>query len=237
LIQHGSSNPANYIDGNCTWYTNFTVNPADLNCVLTYCTNGTNDPVTNGLNYQTAVKSNKKEYNFTQQERVSLGRYLDYKCKKGNKLNDDVKFITEAPDYTRVSCKSDGEFNYPDPWPPCLDSVECPDPGNTLTKNHTFNTRVPLQGGMVLFHPPIFKFYLLPFFLLGTTNELIKTVLNGTGETLTYKVALNYKCKDARKFLKYGASSNPVASRTYICYWKKVYEVILLALHCYNQGN
>ena len=68
-----------------------------------------------------------------------------------------------------------------------------------------------------------FKYFKIHY--LGTKEELIRTVLNGTEDPLEYSTGLQYQCKDKRKYLKYGTTSTPVASRTYVCYWKKVFEV------------
>ena len=43
--------PQEYIVSRCKWNTKYTLTPADLECVLTYCDNATVEPNTNGLNY------------------------------------------------------------------------------------------------------------------------------------------------------------------------------------------
>lgn len=103
--------------------------------------NGTAEPLTNGLNYRTAKTAARstvnptirEDYNFAQRQRISIGSYLDYVCEQEHYLNDDVKFSEDAPRFTKVICTNEGEFKYPSPWPPCVKSVQCPDPGGMLT--------------------------------------------------------------------------------------------------------
>ena len=134
LIQKGSSGATNNITATCTWYTNFTISPADLTCVLTYCINATNEPLINDLNYLNVRKQNGKDYNFEYRSRIPLEKYIDYECKAGHALVDDVKYRSEAKKEVRVLCKNDGYFDYPNPWQPCVSSVECLDPGIIYSK-------------------------------------------------------------------------------------------------------
>ena len=50
---------------------------------------------------------------------------------------DDVKYRSEAKKDIRVSCKNDGFFDYPNPWQPCVSSVQCPDPGKNIINHLT----------------------------------------------------------------------------------------------------
>ena len=130
-IQSGTSTPVEYISATCSWYTNFTINPSNLTCVLKFCTNATKAPLTDSRNYGSALKRTRQKYNFIAGERITIGSYVDYICKDGLRFPADVDYKEKADNSTKVYCKDDGTFNYPNPWSPCISNIQCVDPGET----------------------------------------------------------------------------------------------------------
>ncbi len=126
----------------CQWYSNYTYSPSDLECVLRYCNNPTNETNTDVLNY-----------NFQWNGwRTLLGNSLNYNCKSSHRVEEDVDFKTGASMRTVVECGSDGEYIYPDPWPICSETVECADPGNSSEVTRT------LQSGDNLMYLSILEY-------------------------------------------------------------------------------
>ena len=143
LIRAAGSAPyggADTMYTDCLWSMNYTHTPSTMECVLTYCTNPTDLPNTNGSNY-----------NFIwNQQRVLLGGSLWYPCKNLHFVENDTTWYNEADTGTRVHCGNNGEFIYPSIWPQCSSSVSCPDPGNSTEVTRTLTSGNNLQYGSYL---------------------------------------------------------------------------------------
>ena len=123
-------NPQTAISSRCRWSRSLSLSPPDLECVLRYCDNATDAPNTNGANYR-----------FTQTRTlVSLNNYISYPCKSNHKVEQDVTWKSNAASSTAVRCKTDGEFDYPSPWPQCSETITCPDPGNSSDVTRVYLT-------------------------------------------------------------------------------------------------
>ena len=126
----------------CQWYSNYSYSPSNLECVLRYCNNPTNETNTDVLNY-----------NFQWNGwRTLLGNSLNYYCKSSHRVEEDVDFKTGASMRTVIECGRDGEYIYPDPWPKCSETVECTDPGNSSEVTRT------LQSGDNLMYLSILEY-------------------------------------------------------------------------------
>ena len=124
--------PLTSISSRCGWSRVLSLTPADLECVLRYCDNATDTPNTNGANYR-----------FTQTRTlIPLNNFFYYPCKSGHKIEQNVVWWSQAASSTPVKCKSDGEFDYPSPWPQCSSTVSCPDPGNSLEVTRTYTSDI-----------------------------------------------------------------------------------------------
>ena len=125
----GSNHTKDPYPGLCDWYTNFDVSPSDLECKLLYCVNGSAIPTE--LNYDSVtIGSTNNMYNVSAQDRVAMGSYLRYNCKSNFYIQNNTVLKTSASTSARVYCE-DGFFGYPNPWPECVDDIQCPDPGST----------------------------------------------------------------------------------------------------------
>ena len=68
-----SMDPQERLSGQCEWYSNYSLVPAELECVLSYCDNPIDDPNNSGANY-----------NFVwQNDLVNLSHTLVYPCMEG----------------------------------------------------------------------------------------------------------------------------------------------------------
>ena len=108
----------------CLWSTNYTFLPSTLECVLTYCDNASTDSNDSGSNY-----------NFIWDGlRVPLGEKVLYPCQEGMRVENTTEWKSEASKGSMVVCGEDGEFQYPEEWPQCSDTITCgpplPVPGN-----------------------------------------------------------------------------------------------------------
>ena len=130
------------IEAECEWYSNYSHSPSNLECVLRYCNNPTNETNTDVLNY-----------NFTWNgQRSLLGTTLDYPCKNGYRIEEDVPLKANASTKTIIECGNDGAFIYPDSWPICSETVACVDPGNSSEVTRT------LQSGENLVYLSILEY-------------------------------------------------------------------------------
>ena len=137
----GSANTqAETISSTCTWYKEYSLLPSDLECVLTYCANATLLPNVDGHNYD--FNPSDTWWYATNQSRAPLGWSLWYPCKNGHRVENNTLNKEGASTGFNIKCGPDGLFLYPDPWPQCSQTVECPDPGNgtDLTRNVTTGT-------------------------------------------------------------------------------------------------
>ena len=131
----GSNNPMESIPAVCDWYNNFNVAPSNLECVLTYCVNGSAIPTL--FNYATVkVNSTSSGYNVVAQDRINLGDFLKYGCNSSFYIQNDTNLISEASSSINVYCEN-GLFKYPEHWPICVDNIQCVDPGSTQELNRT----------------------------------------------------------------------------------------------------
>ena len=75
-----------------------------------------------------------------------------------------------------VTCGTDGELQYPSPWPTCLQTVKCPDPGNSPNVNRTLASGNLLEYGSRLRYvcsDP--RKYIK---VTGSTNQVAAEILN-----------------------------------------------------------
>ena len=124
-----------WINSACNWNKKLQYLPGDLECVLTYCDNATSAP------------NSPHNYNFVWTGAVvPINNYLTYPCNNNHRVEQDVDWKNNAAASTQVKCKSDGTFDYPDPWPQCSTTVTCSDPGNSdeITRSSA-NSVTPLQ--------------------------------------------------------------------------------------------
>ena len=137
----GSSDAATpTVNGKCQWSKEYTVVPADLECVIAYCDNPILTPNSDGRNY--SFTWNKKV--------VPVNTVIQYPCMTGMRIQNDTTNKTEASSSSSVKCGADGEFRYPSPWPQCSSTVSCPDPGNSAGVNRTYLVGDSLQYNNVL---------------------------------------------------------------------------------------
>ena len=130
----------------CLWSTNYTFLPSTLECVLTFCDAPIHDPNHSGANY-----------NYTWDGlRVPLGEELFYPCRDGMRVENSTEWKSEASNGSVVVCGEDGEFQYPEEWPQCSDTIACgpplPIPGNDPRLNSsappaTITWLAPLEEG------------------------------------------------------------------------------------------
>ena len=121
-----------------------------MTCILTYCTNATGAPLNDDRQYGYIKKTNNHNYNVATGERVGIGGYLSYLCKTNTYYPDDVDTKESAARSVKVYCKDNGEFQYPNPWVPCVSNVQCIDPGITdilersevVGNNLTYNSQL-----------------------------------------------------------------------------------------------
>jgi len=202
----GGGTPKETISANCTWYSNYTLTPADLQCVLTYCTNATTLPNTNN-NFDLVLNaSSLTDINFN-----TLGRFADrtplrasifYPCKNYNSTNNMYRienltdFQSQADIGINVTCNANGVYNYPTSWPQCSANITCADP--------------------------------------GITADLHVAEFPGTITNFSYLSQQVFTCLDKRKWLKIAtAISSPlVANIVSTCLWRKLYNVTADQLIC-----
>ena len=116
----------------CKWNSEFDPDPrTDIDCVVKFCDNGTTLPFDNNLNYESVVlEADSSPYPrdpnlFAEPSLIELDSMLNYSCLEGFKLPADVDFKRKAPGSVTVLCNATGIMEYPDPWPPCLESITC----------------------------------------------------------------------------------------------------------------
>ena len=102
----------------CQWNGLYDIDPMDLECVLTYCMNAT-----------TAVNfTNNFDVKWEPDERLLLGRTLNYPCQQGMKIENNTFTKLDADDSIDILCGQDGYFKDPEIWPMCSDDISCGDP-------------------------------------------------------------------------------------------------------------
>ena len=101
----------------CLWDTRYSVYPQDLECVLEYCTNSTLH-VNDLYNY---------DYQGSENDLVRLGESIVYPCRGSMRLENSTRTKLEADQEISVKCGEDGYFQYPEPWPQCLEHISCGD--------------------------------------------------------------------------------------------------------------
>ncbi len=197
--------PAEYIEATCTWYTNYTYSPANLQCVLTYCSNATTEPNTK-YNYNLVLGGGKGDINYNTLglygDRTPLNKSIFYPCLNYNwssnyyRLENLTDFKQQADTGITVSCGPNGLYNYPAVWPPCSINITCQDP--------------------------------------GLTSDLQLQAVPKTPTNMSYLSQMSFSCTDPRKYVKIAASSNavPAASITTTCLWRKLYNVTASQLSC-----
>ena len=114
----------------CLWYSNYSYNPSNLECVLRYCNNPTTAPNTNSLNFNFVWSGS----------RVLLGGSLAYPCQSNHKIEEDKEYKSSARSQISIGCGQNGEFIYPDPWPQCSETIKCLDPGNSTEVTRTLKS-------------------------------------------------------------------------------------------------
>ena len=102
----------------CQWNTTYSVNPQDLECVLQFCNNATLH-VNELYNY---------DFQWSEDDRVKLGKNIVYPCKGSMRIENSSRHKLEADQEIVVKCGEDGNFQYPEQWPQCLDDVSCGNP-------------------------------------------------------------------------------------------------------------
>ena len=134
--------PLETLSGRCEWNTNYTIIPAELECVLSYCDNPTDEPNTSGANYNFVWDNNL----------VSLSHTLAYPCMAGMSVENNTDTKEEASTISTVVCGDKGEFIYPKEWPQCSETVTCDDPGNSLEVNRRYESGSNLEYLSILFY-------------------------------------------------------------------------------------
>ena len=110
-------------ESTCQWSTEYTDPPTTLECHLKFCDNLTDAPAETNLNF-TWDGFRRNLYSNTW-----------YPCNNGMALLTDTDWQSKKG--INVKCGSNGEFEYPSPWPKCVQNVECPDPGNSPNVNRS----------------------------------------------------------------------------------------------------
>ena len=89
---------------------------SDLECVLTFCDNPTDEPNTNGANY-----------NFTWDgDRIPVNTFITYPCQDDMAVENNTVWKNLSSTESQVYCDpSDGELRYPSPWPQCSETRHC----------------------------------------------------------------------------------------------------------------
>ena len=110
--------PEETITADCLWYKNYSVLPSELECILTYCDNATEEPNDNGANY-----------NFTWDgEVILLNSDVVYPCQDYMMIENDTYYRYDASNTSIVHCASDGFLKYPTVWPQCSLYTYCGQP-------------------------------------------------------------------------------------------------------------
>ena len=92
--------------------------PSELECILTFCDNATEEPNDNGANY-----------NFTWDEKViPINTEVFYPCQDGMRIENDTYNKYEASTGSVIQCAEDGLLKYPTEWPQCSDDIQCGEP-------------------------------------------------------------------------------------------------------------
>ena len=101
----------------CEWNGNFNIDTSTLDCVIKFCDNLTSAPDTSKMSYEWDGNL------------VSIDTNVVYPCDADHALESGVLENKEdSATQIEVPCASDGTMTYPDPWPVCLDNVNCADP-------------------------------------------------------------------------------------------------------------
>ena len=109
-----------------------------MECVITYCNNATDFPISNNLGYVDVDRHNGNPLPL--KGLVDIGKHIQYNCISGRRLQNDTDDIGQADASVKVACNETGDYVYPEPWPTCEETVNCTDPGITedliSTENH-----------------------------------------------------------------------------------------------------
>ena len=129
------------LEARCLWYRNYSLVPADLECVLAYCDNPVSLPNSNGA-----------KYNFTWDGALltNLSQTIFYPCQDDHRLEGDTTSKSQAEGGLSVECGEEGEYLYPPTWPQCSSTVVCQDPGNTDLVLRTYKSGADLAYWSVL---------------------------------------------------------------------------------------
>ena len=129
------------LEARCLWYRNYSLVPADLECVLAYCDNPVSLPNSNGA-----------KYNFTWDGALltNLSQTIFYPCQDDHRLEGDTSSKSQAEGGLSVECGEEGEYLYPPTWPQCSSTVVCQDPGNTDLVLRTYKSGADLAYWSVL---------------------------------------------------------------------------------------
>ena len=95
---------------------------------MKFCDNATESPNT------------PHNYNFNWNGAViPLNTFVNYPCKNGHSLEQSVDWKHLAAAVTQVKCNTTGLLEYPNSWPQCSTTINCPDPGNSeeITRTQT----------------------------------------------------------------------------------------------------
>ena len=92
LIKSAGGNLSESIEATCEWSKSFSLMPADLECVVTYCDNPDTGPNTSGLNYNLEWDG----------ERVPINGSITYPCLNGHRQEQAVSLKQDATNATEV---------------------------------------------------------------------------------------------------------------------------------------
>ena len=98
-----------------------------MECVITYCNNATDFPISNNLGYEDVDRQNGNPLPL--KGFVDIGKHIQYNCISGRRLQNDTDDIGQADASVKVACNETGDYVYPEPWPTCEETVNCTDPG------------------------------------------------------------------------------------------------------------
>ena len=117
-MEGSDTNLSSSVHSTCLWYSNYSVSPSQLECILSYCDAPTEDPNTSGKNYDFHWDG----------ELVPLEADIVYPCKADMKIEDKAETKEAASNISIVRCSSSGDFLYPSVWAQCSHIVDCGQP-------------------------------------------------------------------------------------------------------------
>jgi len=115
----GSGSFKQFVELKCLWKKSW--EPTTLpNCKITHC-------------LQPATPGDSLNFNFTwDKQPVKVDDYYTYNCESGKVLESGTRNRSEALNHISVKCKTDGEYEYPQIWPQCSETISCGSPPEAL---------------------------------------------------------------------------------------------------------